>query len=60
MSDHVKNVETPLQYAIRTGIAWNRVNSSALITWDEVVDLAVSSYWRRRCGLPERKLRRPA
>lgn len=56
MSDHVKNVETPLQYAVRTGLAWNRANR-CLLDWDGVLDLAVSSYWRVRCGLPERQRR---
>ena len=60
MSDRVKNVDTPLMFATRLGLTWNRVNSGDLINWDDVCDFAVAAYWRKRCGLPERRERRAA
>jgi hypothetical protein len=39
--------ESPLQFATRIGIAWNRALPGKMLSWDEVLDLAVDAYWDR-------------
>lgn len=39
--------ESPLQFATRIGIAWNRALPGKMLSWEEVLDLAVDAYWER-------------
>lgn len=36
--------------AVRLGLAWKRGGSTGTLTNDQLLDLAVSAYWKNRCA----------